>query len=617
MTHGETDHVTILHVDDDPAFAQLVAINLERRIEGANVETYERGTAVLDQLATGGVDCIVSDYQMPEMTGVELLETVREQYDVPFVLFTGHGSEEVASDAISAGVTDYVQKNTGDDQWLLLANRVERAVREHRALAAREEADRRFSTLIEAMPGVAYRSPLDPGWPISFVSEGCLELTGYEREALESGDISWGGDVVHPNDRGGGWDEIVDAVEAGERYKRTYRIQTRTGETKWVREHGLGVTEDGEVAAVEGYVYDVTEKHHRRMELREKESLLDSLFESVPIHLFVKDEAARHVRVSSALVDDPDALVGKTDLELSTLPEFEHHKQAFADDCRVLETNEAIIDKEEYLPDLDRWNLTSKVPWTDDDGNVVGIIGTTLDITERKRQEQEIIRQNKRLGEFASIVSHDLKGPLNVAQGNLELVREETETENERLDTVADALERIGDIVDDVLSMARGGANDLERDNVDLEEAVVEAWRSIDATETDATLETPDRLGTIHCDRVRLVRLLENLFWNAVEHGSTGPTITVRRLQDDVGFAVIDDGPGIPEESREHVFERGYSTDEDGTGYGLSIVADIAEAHGWNPRVRTANGGGARIEIVTRDGLAQAETAQSNSTSDD
>ncbi|ELZ91264.1 HTR-like protein [Haloferax mucosum ATCC BAA-1512] len=613
MTHGGTDHVTILHVDDDPAFAQLVAINLERRVEGAQVETYERGSAVLERLEAGGVDCIVSDYQMPGLTGVELLESVRERSAVPFVLFTGHGSEDVASDAISAGVTDYVQKHTGDDQWLLLANRVERAVREHRALAAREEADRRFSTLIEAMPGVAYRSPLDPRWPISFVSKGCRELTGYARHELESGEVSWGGDIVHPAHRGDGWDEIVAAVEAGERYKRTYRIQTRAGETKWVSEHGLGVTERGDVAAVEGYVIDVTKRRERRRELREKESLLDSLFESIPIHLFVKDEEARHVRVSSAHIDDPDAVVGKTDLELQSRPAFEHCRASFEDDRRVLESNEPILDKQEYLPTLDRWNLTSKVPWTDDDGTVVGIIGITQDITERKHQKREIVRQNERLSEFANIVSHDLKGPLNVATGNLELARETQDAD--RLDTVADALERINDIVDDVLSMARDGPAVLDREYVGLHDAVTEAWQTIG--DPGATLEMPDGLGTVHCDRVRLVRLLENLFRNAVEHGSTAPIVTVRRLEDEVGFVVIDDGPGIPDEARELVFEQGFSTGKNGTGYGLSIVADIADAHGWTPRIRDADGDGVRIEILTGGGGAAEGEAQSNSTSED
>ncbi|WP_411963221.1 response regulator [Haloferax sp. YSMS24] len=656
MNDGDATGIRLLHVDDDPHFAELASLNLERRLPGVDVETCERGSQALDRLESERFDCLVSDFQMPEMDGVELLEAVRERSDVPFILFTGHGSEEVASDAIAAGVSDYVQKRPGSDQWVLLANRIRRAVREHRAVAERDESDRRFSTLIEAMPGVAFRTPVDPSWPIEFISDGCAELTGYDSETFESGDLTWE-DIVHPDDRGDDWDEITTAVETGEPFDVTYRIQTREGETKWVREQGLGVEENGEVCAVEGYVLDVTEERSRRLELREKETLLDSLFESVPVHLFAKDADARHVRVSSALVDDPESFVGKTDLELHATSSEEHRRQAYEDDRAVLETGDPILDKEEYLSNLDRWNLTSKVPWVDDDGDVVGIIGISRDITERKRHKQEVLAQNERLNEFASIVSHDLRNPLNVAHGNVELARKD-HPDDERLDTALDALERLDDIVDDVWSMARQGQNVIDRKRVLLADAVDEAWRTVETA--DATLSVTDPLGTVHSDRSRLVRLLENLFRNAVEHGSTSSqrspddavehgstgnrtpsddvaerrsagsqarpdnavdhdatTVTVRRLEDEVGFVVTDDGPGIPEAERESVFDRGYTTDESGTGYGLAIVADIVDAHGWDVRIGDSSSGGARIEVVTGRGLHPEDGAQSNSTSED
>ncbi|WP_396612862.1 response regulator [Haloferax sp. S1W] len=617
MIDGDGDDISILHVDDDPMFSELVSRNLSRRLDGATIDTCDRPEAVLERVDANSVDCIVSDYQMPGMNGVELLESVRQTSDVPFILFTGHGSEAVASDAIAAGVTDYVQKDPGGNQWVLLTNRIQRAVREHRALAAQEESDRRFTTLIQAMPGAAYRSPLDSDWPIDFVSDGCRELTGYDPDELESGEITWGRDIVHPDHRGAGWDDILDAVEAGERFDRTYRIRTREGETKWVREQGLGVLENGEAVAIEGYIFDVTDEHRRGVELREKETLLDSLFENVPVHLFVKDEEARHVRVSSAVVDNPEEFVGKTDLETRAPSGKEHDRNAYEDDLSVLETGEPILDKEEYMPKLGRWNLTSKVPWTDDDGTVVGIIGVSQDITERKSQRQALSRQNERLAEFASIVSHDLRNPLSVACGNLELLRKNID--DDRLETASDALDRIDDIVEDVLSMARDGPNVLDRTRVGLEDAVEEAWQTVHSE--GVTLERPEPLGAVYCDRARLVRLLENLLRNAVEHGTsddqTLSTITVRRLEDDIGFAVIDDGPGIPEAKRDTVFERGYTTNEAGTGYGLAIVADIAIAHGWVVRIRNGDAGGARIEVVTDQRLTLDTDTQSNSRSDD
>jgi signal transduction histidine kinase len=93
----------------------------------------------------------------------------------------------------------------------------------------------------------------------------------------------------------------------------------------------------------------------------------------------------------------------------------------------------------------------------------------------------------------------------------------------------------------------------------------------------------------------RLRQLFENLFRNAVEHGGDQVSVTIGELED--GFYVADDGPGIPAEDRQSVFEYGESTAEDGTGLGLAIVRRVAEAHGWTVSVTDSDTGGARLEV--------------------
>ncbi|GGN86092.1 response regulator [Haloarcula pellucida] len=130
----ETDQqIRVLHVDDNPQIGDLIETFLERVNDEFCVVSETSAVAALDRLREESVDCVVSDYQMPNTDGLELLEIVREQYpDLPFILFTGHGSEEIASEAIQAGVTDYMQKGTGTDQYEVLANRVENAVEKRR-----------------------------------------------------------------------------------------------------------------------------------------------------------------------------------------------------------------------------------------------------------------------------------------------------------------------------------------------------------------------------------------------------------------------------------------------------------------------------------------------------
>jgi PAS domain S-box-containing protein len=148
---GEPIHV--LHVDDDPDFVELAATFLERADERFAVETATSVGEGLDRLAEATVDCIVSDYDMPDRNGIEFLETVREEHPkLPFVLFTGRGSEEIASRAISVGVTEYLQKRGGTDQYTVLANRIANGVRAYRAETAVSRSEERYHNLVDTAP---------------------------------------------------------------------------------------------------------------------------------------------------------------------------------------------------------------------------------------------------------------------------------------------------------------------------------------------------------------------------------------------------------------------------------------------------------------------------------
>jgi PAS domain S-box-containing protein len=213
---------------------------------------------------------------------------------------------------------------------------------------------------------------------------------------------------------------------------------------------------------------------------------------------------------------------------------------------------------------------------------------------ELREREAEFRRQSERLGEFASVVSHDLRNPLSVAQGHLEIVREETDSAH--VDAIENAHDRMRALIDDLLTLARQGEAVGETSAADLRLLVMEAWVAVDG----GTLDVPDDLGTLDCDGDRVRELLVNLFSNAVEHAGSDVTVTVGRL-DGGGFFVADDGPGIDPDRREAVFERGETTDEHGTGFGLAIVRSIAEAHGWPVSVAESESGGARFEIRTAD----------------
>ena len=221
----------------------------------------------------------------------------------------------------------------------------------------------------------------------------------------------------------------------------------------------------------------------------------------------------------------------------------------------------------------------------------------------------ELERQNDRLEEFASVVSHDLRNPLNVAQGRVELARDECDSEH--LDAVTGAHERMDTLIADLLTLAREGERVSETQPIRLSVVVESCWDTVETA--DATLTLGDDLW-LRADESRLRQLVENLMRNAVEHGGSDASITVGALgggaadggddategeaTNQIGFFVEDDGPGIPEDDREQVFDAGYSTSQEGTGFGLRIVEQVATAHGWSVRVTEGRDGGARFEVT-------------------
>jgi PAS domain S-box-containing protein len=940
------DSVRILHVDDEPDFADMTATFVEREDDRFDIETATSASEGLDRLIRGDFDCVVSDYDMPGQSGIEFLEAVREEYpDLPFILYTGKGSEEVASDAISAGVTDYLQKESGTGQYPVLANRIRNAVEKCHAqteLADREKRlnlffeespmgvvewdenfnfvrlndtaedilgyreaelqgeswetivpesdrdpvgevvsalmeaegghhainenvrkdgqqiscewhnrvvtnennevitifsqfqditdrrrqERRFEaifnnthtfvglmepdgTLIEvnetalsfggldrsdvvgkplwetywaqsndetratvrdaveqARGGEVFRDEVriqgsdqdaiidfsvrpitdergevallvpegrditerknqedkrqqiidrvtdaivevNSDWTFTLVNEQAEELYDMTEEDLLGRDFwevfsgaldtrfeeiyrdvmetrepasfvehypgldGWFDIQVYPQDTGGlafyfqevterihrsreleqtrellehteqiadvgGWaidtdkqdvfwtdhllemlgrddDEepplqealdvyveadrprvenaVEEALATGDSFNEEARFERPDGELRWFQVQGDPTVEDGGVVKLRGAVQDITERKERERELEEIEARFQALAENFPngaVHYF--DENLQYQYVAGAGFDSIDT--SPADLEGQTIYEAEPYSTEVTETLEPLMqatlagTEEATeVSYEGHVYEL------RSVPIRGEAGNIIGGFFITQDVTNQRRWERDLQRQNEELERFASIVSHDLRNPLNVAQGRLELVQ--AECDSEHLDDVENALERSQTLIDDLLALAREGNQIDDIEAVDIATLIENCWHNVATGEATISVDI-DR--TVRADRSRLQQFLENLYRNAIEYGDDDVAVTVGALPD--GFYIEDDGPGIPADEREDVFDVGYSSTEDGTGFGLSIVQEIADAHGWNIRVTDGSDGGARFEIT-------------------
>ena len=243
-----------------------------------------------------------------------------------------------------------------------------------------------------------------------------------------------------------------------------------------------------------------------------------------------------------------------------------------------------------------RWLTVEATPVADDG---TGDVVLLRDVTELERRRADLHRENARLERVADTISHDLRNPLNVASGSIELA---AETGNEEdFERARDALDRMDDIIESTLQVARSGRDDPDEATVSLSAIAERGWRNVPTGDSTLELRGDDR---VRADPDQLESLLENLFRNAVEHGASGGPVSVTVGATEDGFYVADDGVGLPESEREAVFQRGVTTSEGGTGLGLSIVRDIADAHGWQVALQESGAGGVRIEVS---GVAAAE----------
>ncbi|MDZ7689499.1 MAG: HAMP domain-containing sensor histidine kinase [Halobacteriales archaeon] len=253
------------------------------------------------------------------------------------------------------------------------------------------------------------------------------------------------------------------------------------------------------------------------------------------------------------------------------------------------------------LPERPFYLTVSSVSVTVAFGTAAGYFYTAL---QRKADElektNELLRdRNNRLDEFASVVSHDLRNPLNIARGYLDLARaaEDEDEVEDRLGKVENAHERMDRLIEEVLSFTRMGDKAYESEDVHLADVVERAAENTPLPEDSLELKTD---AEIEADEEGAQRLFENLLRNAVEHGDEDVNVEVGSSEDCV-FYVEDNGPGIPEDERDDVLEGGYTTKEDGTGFGLPIVRRTAEAHGWSVEVDESDEGGARFEFIEED----------------
>lgn len=465
MSAGDEVRIRVLHVDDDEQYLDLTQAQLERADTQFSIDTETDATVALERIQEEAIDCVVSDYNMPEMNGIEFLKEVRSfDQEFPFILFTGRGSEEIASDAITAGVTDYLQKKPGSERYTMLANRITNAVDRYRAMQAVEETREYYHRILEHSSD--YVIIVDGNGVIDYVSPSVERVMGYAPAELIGTNAF---EFPHPDDREHAVQALSKVIEQpNEEVTVEYRAKDADGNWRWIEVRG------------------------------------------------------------GNLLQDP---------------------------------------------------------------HIEGILVNVRDVTERKRQQKIVDRQAERFEELTAYMSHDVNNQLMLIEGYLELAEMEQSSEN--IAVARRAVERVETALSSIRQLAKSGPDQLTKSNVEFDTVAKTAWNQLASGETTFSCETA---FTLEADPERLEVLISQLLRNAIECDAETVRIEPVTTNGTNGFAIQDDGPGLPVSEPETVFETGFSTDDEGAGLGLAIVKQIVESHGWEIRVDSGNG--TRFEVT-------------------
>jgi len=470
----------------------------------------------------------------------------------------------------------------------------------------REQELARYKTIFESVTDRVY--VLDAEGRFVLVNEPFAALVGRDPESLA-------GQPFESILADGSGTAVTDAPAESDTVELT--IETGDGETIPCEVRRAPISFESLDAGSVGILRDISERKQLESSLQRTTERLETIVEASPLSIIATD-AEGHVEVwNDAAAEtfgyEAEAVRGDYPPIVSG-EQAEQLRELFE---RVV-GGERITGYEMEMERADGSVLDARIsfaPLTDDAGTVQGTVGIVSDVTDQKERERRLHRQNERLDEFASLLSHDLRSPLEVSSSRLELLETTADLDEEASDHAEQAraaLERMDELIEDALTLAREGRDIGETRPLALDSLATRAWQTVSTPA--ATLDVTAAEGAVvEGDRSRLLELLENLFRNSMDHArptaDQQPADGGRVLEDDHltvrvetvegGFAVEDDGEGIPAEERDQILEPGYTTAAEGTGLGLAIVTRIAEAHGWDVSVTESDAGGARFEFLT------------------
>ena len=484
----------------------------------------------------------------------------------------------------------------------------------------------RFYRITENVNDVVYRLVL-PELRYDYISPQLKELIGYDPDEFYRSPL-FIRRIIHPDylkEFFAHWRSLLKG-DAPDYYEM--KIIKRDGELKWIQQKNLVIkNEEGAVIAIEGIVTDITERKITEEALINSEAQKNAILNNLPHLAWLKDCEGKYLSVNESFANSVDKsveeILGKNDYDLYS----DHLAQKYREeDLKIILTKKQLFIEEEADK---KWHETFKAPIFDNDGRVIGITGISLEISKRKKTEDEIKNYSEKLAiqniklklindelktakekaeesdklksAFLANMSHEIRTPMNAILGFSTLMRTRVLTEEKRKDYIdlinsncRQLLRIITDIID--ISKIEAGQISIFNKNFNLNKTLQELYlnfgNQIEAMQKPIELVfkvgLANEYSSVFTDKVRLEQILSNLLANAIKFTDRGKIefgyFIDRRS--DIIFYVKDTGIGMTQEEQNVIFDRfrqvssSYNKIYGGTGLGLTISKGLAEKLG-------------------------------------
>jgi PAS domain S-box-containing protein len=602
----------ILSIEDDPNDTRLIRDLLEAEGIVCEIMRVDTLPALVDSVEQGRIDLILADYTLPSFDGISALQFAMTACpEVPFIFVSGTLGEEVAIEALKIGATDYILKT----RLSRLVPSVLRALREATQRAERkrvEESLRQSQTYLAEAQRLSRTGSfgLNDSSKEIYWTEETYKIFEYDQAVTPTLELAFR--RIHPEDRDRVQQTLDRASETRENLDFEHRLLMPDGSVKYLHVLARALETDSGGLEFVGAVTDVTAAKRAEETLRESEAYLAEAqrLSHMGSWAFIPDTGK--IRYWS---DECNRVLGfdpqRGEPRFETF--FEHIQPD--DQAKVVGIRDRVgADKAEFELKYRIVHPRGEIrdihlvghPVLSPSGDLVEYVGTLMDITERKRaeEERERLRQMQAdlahlsrvttMGELTASVAHEIKQPITAAVTDAQTCSRWLERDEPDLDEARSAASRMvknvmraADIIRRISMLFKKGA--LQQELVDVNELILEMFALLrnEASRYSIAIRTElaEDLPPVRADRVQLQQVFMNLMLNGIDamKGTTGGgklTIKSEACAAHLLISVRDTGVGLPADQAEQIFKAFFTTKDNGIGMGLPISRSIIESHG-------------------------------------